>query len=295
MSAEPGEPARPTRLGWGDLAQLHALSRTLAWDHTQDDWASFLKCGLIYGLRRDGGDEPGAPIDACAAVFPYGPHTAVIGMAMVAPDRQRRGLGRAVVARCLQGKPDDTAVYLAATREGLGLYERLGFRHVGGLRKFMHQGGLAEEADAAAEIRDQIAIAHLAPVLRLDRTAFGAPRDAFLKARLSQAATRAAAVDAEGNVVGYGLGVDQGDLRILGPIAAADDAVAAALAARLARDWRGRLRIDLPDHRDGLSKRLEALGFIQVDAPPILARDGAAYPGEAGWRDYAAISCQACL
>jgi len=295
MTDEPPDPARPTRLGWGDLPQLHALSGALSWDHTQDDWASFLKCGLVYGLRRNDAPEPGAPIEACAAVFPYGPHAAVIGMVIVAPDRQRRGLGRAVVARCLQGKPDETAVYLAATREGLGLYERLGFRHVGGLHKLMHAGGLAHQDGAPVEIRDQIAISQLAPVLRLDRAAFGAPRDAFLKARLSQAARRATALDADGRVVGYGLGVDQGDLRILGPIAAADDDVAAALARRLAQGWRGRLRIDLPDHRDGLSERLQALGFDLVDTPPILVRDGAAYPGEGGWRDYAAVSCQACL
>ena len=295
MSETGAETARPTRLGWGDLPQLLALSQALAWDHTQEDWASFLKCGLIYGLRRDGAEEPGAPIDACATVFPYGPKAAVLGMVIVAPDRQRRGLGRAVVERCLKGKPEETAVYLAATPEGLGLYERLGFRRVGGLRKFFHEGGLADGAAPPVEIRDQIAIAQLAAVLRLDRAAFGAPRDAFLKARLSQAATRATAVDAAGDVVGFGLGVDQGDLRILGPIAAADDAVAAALVQRLAQGWTGRLRIDAPDHRGGLCARLEALGFTQVDAPPILARDGAAYPGEAAWRDYAAISCQACL
>ncbi|MCR9218818.1 MAG: GNAT family N-acetyltransferase [Alphaproteobacteria bacterium] len=295
MAEAPAPSLEPAPLGFEDAEGLLALCRALDWPHTQADWRTILSSGLVYGLRR-GDDGPGAAVDACAALFPYGPRCAALGMVMTAPDRQRRGLGRAVVSRCLAARPSDAvAVYLATTPQGRGLYDALGFRAVGALTKLMAQGPLAEGEQAAAwSVSDAIATADLVSVLRLDRAAFGAPRDGFLKHRLSQAERAAVARDADGRIVGYGLAVRQGPLLILGPIAAAADGAALALVRRLAADFAGPLRIDVPAARDGFCDALQALGFEVADRPPILAL-GADAPPAGGWPGYAAIAAQAFL
>lgn len=287
----------PTRLGFEDLQALLDLSSALDWTHTRADWRTILLSGLVHGYRAEGGG-PGAPILACAALFPYGEALCVLGMVMVASDARRRGLGRRVVERCLAGRPHDgVPVLLASTAEGEPLYRRLGFATVGRLEKLVHDGSLTAASPALPEgwrVSPHIAMADLIPVLRLDRRGFGAARDGVLKHRISQAAGAATLFDAAGRLAGYGLAVRQGDLLILGPIATDEHRAVPALCVALAAGHEGPLRIDIPAEHQSLSDGLQATGFRVDDRPPLMGRGMTALPAD-GWAVYAAIAAQAFL
>ncbi|MBP5857648.1 GNAT family N-acetyltransferase [Marivibrio halodurans] len=287
----------PTRLGFEDLQALLNLSTALDWPHTEVDWRTILLSGIVYGVRAEGGGL-GAPILACAALFPYGEGMCALGMVMVASGARRRGLGRRVVERCLAARPHDgVPVLLASTVEGEPLYRRLGFATVGRLEKLLHDGPLPTASPALPagwRLGPHIAMADLIPVLRLDRRVFGGARDGFLKHRISQAAGAATLFDAAGRLAGYGLAVRQGDLLILGPIAADDDRAALALSTALAAGHEGPLRIDVPAGHTALSDGLQGMGFRVADRPPLMARGMTALPA-GGWAGYAAIAAQAFL
>lgn len=290
------DPRAPTRLSFKDLDALRELGRTLGWPHTEADWRTILLSGLVYGLRA-GDDAEGAPIDACAALFPYGEDACALGMVMVAPAAQRCGLGRRVVQHCLDARPHDgVPVFLASTVEGEGLYRALGFREVGRLVKLMADGPVAidDAPPAGWRLARKIAMADLVGVMRLDRRAFGGARETFLKHRIGQADRTATIFDGRGRLSGYGLAVRQGDLSILGPVVADDDAAVQALVGALAAGHGGPLRIDVPVGCEALWRRLQALGFHEADRPPLMALAAEGLPA-GGWSGYAAIAAQAFL
>jgi hypothetical protein len=295
MAEDQSAAERVVRLGFPDIDGLLALSGAVDWPHTREDWQTILLSGLVFGVREAG---EGTPVLACAALFPYGPDACALGMVMVAGSQQRRGLGRLVVRRCLDARPNaDLPVYLATTPQGEGLYRALDFRSIGHLAKMLADRAPAADDEALPEgwrLVPRIAMADFVAVLRRDRRAFGAARDAFLKHRLGQAERRASLLDADGALLGYGLGVRQGDLLILGPVAAEDERAALALIRGLAAGHDGPLRIDLTDPWSGLQAPLERLGFVLADRPPVMALGADGPPGD-GWRGYPAIAAQAFL
>jgi len=81
-----------------DLAFADSLRALVGWNQTFDDWERFL------ALEPDGcflAECNGAPAGT-ATTLVYGPDLAWIGMALVHPDYRRRGIGRALLERCLE-------------------------------------------------------------------------------------------------------------------------------------------------------------------------------------------------
>jgi len=254
-------------------AGLLALSTSVGWPHTIEDWRTVLAAGSVVGHRE------GEVIVSSAAVFPYGepmvPPIASIGMVLVRPDHRGRGLARALMVRSLADLPASCAVTLVATVEGFPLYRSLHFETVGEVDRFVgREVAGAERVTPFAPVgaRD------LDAICRLDAEAFGADRRRMLGARLAQASGSALATDG-GQPVGFGLAVSQREWLLVGPIVAPDAETAAALVGHLAAGHSGVCRVDVPTSQERLPDLLAARGFARMSRQPTMLLGARALPG----------------
>lgn len=261
-------------LGEADIPGLTELTRRAQWRFTEADVAAMVAGGRFFGHRAADGD-----LASSAALFPYGDAMATVGMVIVSPDWQRRGLGRILTEKCLAEWPhDDRPVALVSTEQGAPLYSTLGFKTVGHVLKMMGKSPMPGDAEGhevcAMESADRAA------VFALDRRALGADRHRVLAAKIDQAIVAAVVRGQGGTVTGYGLGVEQPEQRVVGPIIAPDERTAAALVGHLCAGYRGPVRVDIPEHQGAFRKALEARGFVLDDRPPLMLRGGDALPGD---------------
>ncbi|WP_282608107.1 GNAT family N-acetyltransferase [Pelagibius sp. Alg239-R121] len=254
-----------------------------------------MRSGNVFGHRADSGE-----IVSSAAVIPYGDsgsvQSAALGMVIVDSKARRRGLGEALVREAIRWASNSqppVPLSLIATLIGLPLYEKLGFRTVETLHKFVAPTNVPTSA-VTSHANDR----RLAPlderltntVIDLDAAAFGYRRDCLLGHRIDQAKTGCVLFEGAA-ATGYGLLVRQGELAVLGPIIAPNDDAALAIVAALTANSDGPFRIDLPARQKSLFPVLESLGFEEDDKPPIMLRgvkETAARP-----KHYYAIAAQA--
>jgi predicted N-acetyltransferase YhbS len=113
----------------GDIPAVVALAERVGWSHQANDWERLLAwspdgCFLI--------EEAGGEIVGTVSTTPYGTELAWIGMLIVAPDRQRQGLGgqlmRAALDHLITARTE--RIMLDATDAARPLYRSLGFREV---------------------------------------------------------------------------------------------------------------------------------------------------------------------
>ncbi|HVO68437.1 MAG TPA: GNAT family N-acetyltransferase [Aggregatilineaceae bacterium] len=112
-----------------DIPASVALAERVGWRHQARDWARLLAwspdgCFLI--------EEAGGRITGTVSTTPYGTELAWIGTLVVAPDRQRHGLGRQLMRAALDYliTKGTERIMLDATDVARPLYRSLGFREV---------------------------------------------------------------------------------------------------------------------------------------------------------------------
>ena len=111
-----------------DLAAALGLTRAIGWPHRREDWALALRLGSGVAAEEDG------KLIGTALRWTYGTADARVGMIVVDPSHQSRGLGRRLTQaalRPLRGR----SVTLHGTPAALSLYASLGFETVGVVRQ----------------------------------------------------------------------------------------------------------------------------------------------------------------
>ena len=195
----------------------------------------------------------------------FGDDLARLGMIIVDPTEQGRGLGRIVVDGLLDALAPRSAMLLA-TEAGTPLYRKLGFIPIGST--IQHQG-IYTGAPVEDPRLQQATEAHLNRITTLDASAFGLGRMETLSALLG--AGRGVVLEQDGTVVGYAFERRFGRGSVVGPIVASSEADAIVLLRALARP--GFVRVDRmePDVRFGES--LETAGLAPLaGASPVMAR-----------------------
>jgi len=266
-------------VGAADLDAITALVKTLNWPHRREDIALFLELGAGR-IARDGDGK----ILGVALWWAFAPAHARLGLVMVSPDAQGRGLGRRLVERVLRDAADRTMVLLA-TEAGKPLYDKLGFVEIGACRQYQgtYAGALAEDADIRAATADD-----LPAILALDAGAFGAGREATLRALMR--AGRAAVIDDASGITAYAIDRDFGRGSVVGPIVAGRETDAVRLVRALARP--GFVRVDIPVQCETLARHLADQGLTPAGADsPVMVRG--AWPVPAGDARVFALSSHA--
>ncbi|WP_199621344.1 GNAT family N-acetyltransferase [Paenibacillus alkalitolerans] len=251
-------------LNRSNIQDIIKLSRKIGWDYTEADLNTIFACGNIYGHQYCN------QVISCAALFPY-ENMESIGMVIVDPQFQGRGLGKAVTNACISNFLDKP-ITLVATSEGLPVYNKLGFRQIGTLHKLI---ALRYLYDEAVEISDDLYVrdymdTDFYDVVALDERAFGAKREIFLRNRIYQARSKLVVTDGSGKISGFGLSILLPEMLLIGPIIAVNDSVAHYLIHRLAISYKGQLRIDVISTKKELINILLCSGFEVTNIPPVL-------------------------
>ncbi len=252
---------RVERLRKGRIEDIVALSSHIGWDYNREEIEMILNTGIVYGVVNEREE-----LIASAAIILYGETLASIGMVIVHPDYKRRGIGKIITDLCVKSVLTQTPIMLIATDEGKILYERLGFRSVSYVSKYICNSYNAnyhcvgnEEYIVNYEERD------LEEIIQIDKDAFGTNREEFLKYRIIQSEQCIVTKDAQQNVLGYGLSIQTPENKIIGPVVAKNDTMAMRMVHYLAREHHGKLRIDVPEGKKGFMKELEVTGFQKVN------------------------------
>jgi predicted GNAT family N-acyltransferase len=230
------------------------LSQEMSWPYRLEDWDIALQLGHGFVLQRSGA------VIGTAAWWPYGETHASAGMIIVAKAAQGRGYG-ARLTDALLASAHPRTVALNSTAEGIMLYRRRGFVHVGVVHQ--HQGIPRErfETPPSGLVR-AMAASDFKAIAQLDQEATGLERRRMLD-RLVQSGD-GYVLQRDGTPRGYAICRLFGRGHVIGPVVAESPADARTLIeAALARLGRAFVRIDT-SATSQLGEWLESIGLQQV-------------------------------
>jgi GNAT superfamily N-acetyltransferase len=241
-----------------DLPAAHRLSLSVLWPHRLEDWE------FIHTLGSGIVAEDASGIVGTMMCWVQGPDYASLGMMIVAPEYQHKGIGHELMTRILR-EVGDRSLFLHATAGGVKFCEDFGFVQTGWVHQ--HQGSVfrapfvplgAGERIRPVGPRDEAALADLS------RRAVGMPRSTVL--RHLMAVADVVAIDQYGDLTGFAALRKFGHGYVIGPVVAPDAERAKALIAHWAGTHAGAfVRLDVPG-TSGLSPWLTDMGLVQVEA-----------------------------
>ncbi|KAA3452121.1 GNAT family N-acetyltransferase [Mesorhizobium sp. SARCC-RB16n] len=229
-----------------------ALSRQENWPHRPQDWQMALQLSSGAVALGDHGRVAGTIL-----VTPYGDNCAMINMVIVDRNVRGKGLGRRLMEQAF-ALAEDRPLRLVATRDGMPLYEKLGFVPSGTV--LQHQGQVAElHAPAGVEAA---AIVDLPEIKAMDRDAYGADREALIDALAERG--EFAVVRRNGTLEAYAAIRPFGRGEVIGPVIAGSVEDAKGLISFFAASrLRAFLRVDT-DSRSGIADWLTEIGLAHV-------------------------------
>lgn len=260
------------------------LSREAGWPHRREDWA------MLLSLSRGFVALQGDTMVGTTVVTPFGDDCATVSMVIVDAAMRGRGLGRKLMDAALEAC-GERECRLTATRDGLPLYEKLGFRATHEISQ--HQGTPsllpADIAPGAADLR-WARPADFSALAALDRLALGMDRRPLL--RLLADLGEIAVLREAGEIVGYAALRPFGRGEVIGPVITDTPERAQALLAFVVASRPGAfLRVDTPEWQR-LSPWLAARGLAEVGGG-IAMRKGPDGPTPAGPARPFALASQA--
>ncbi|MPW20686.1 GNAT family N-acetyltransferase [Paraburkholderia sp. CNPSo 3157] len=253
-----------------DIPAAHALSMSVKWRHRADDWRFAARLGSGFAAV----DEQAALVGTALA-WRFGASAATLGMFIVSPEHQRRGIGRGLLDRLMAELPS-RMLLIHASNEGKPLCEERGFTRIDTIRQ--HQGAAFQPPLVSlppGERLRPIGAKDTPRLAELASRATGMDRTELLPQLLDVAS--GIALDRDGELTGFALFRRFGDGHVIGPVIAPespDQSRAKALISYwLALNAGMFVRVDTP-LRYGLSSWLEGLGLPLVDTIEQMALNG---------------------
>ncbi len=247
------------------LAGAHRLSREAGWPHRLEDWA------LLLSLSQGAVILDGETVVATAFATPMGP-VAIANMIIVDVQRRGSGLGRRVMEDAMS-RVVAQEWRLVATKDGLPLYERMGFEAQGEI--LQHQG-LARPRERDLPLLPTATDRDLEALAALDRAATGMDRRRLLTALLDQG--RIFIHREAGRIVAFAAQRSFGRGSVIGPVIARGRAEAEALIGSLIAEAEGAfVRIDIDDNC-GLADWLIARGLTHAGGGVKMSRGAPSLP-----------------
>ena len=250
---------REHELGEQHLAGAMALSRAANWNQNEADWRMMLRLGKGFGLSAADGS-----LIASIVVLPYGDQFAWMSMVLVSPQHRRRGYASRMLRRALGYLQERGLVaVLDATPAGHEVYVQEGLRDAWGFRRYSLAA--ARPVTGWQDVSG-LKLRHLMPddwpqILALDLPAFGASREALLRALAARLPEAALVVQRGERICGYLFGRDGREARQLGPLVAQDLPAAQALLSHVLASVAAPVYMDIVDHHTSLRSWVLLQGF----------------------------------
>ena len=243
-----------------DLESIANLVKAVSWPHRPEDIDLMIRLG---GGRLVRDDSDGRVLGA-GLYWTFDDALARIGLIIIAPESQGRGIGRTLVTQLLEDTGPHPVVLLA-TDAGRPLYDSLGFTAFD--TSCQYQGAYDGTPSSDPRIRPGTS-ADLERISALDAPAFGARRQHTLEqlARVGEVSV----LTEKGVLTGYAIARPFGRGVAIGPIVAKNETDAIALFSSLARP--GFVRVDCPADASELIARLVESGLENVGTSPVMFR-----------------------
>lgn len=243
-------------MGNGDIEAGIQLCRLAGWDQVRRDWQRFIEgpdSRAIAAVR-------GSDVVATSATIRYGGRFAWIGMVLVHPDAQGRGVGATVLQQAIDELSDVPAIRLDATTAGRILYQKYGFIDEYPLMRM--EATSVSVGESTRALARPMTRGELREVATMDQSAFGAPRGKLLEWMYDGAPDLAYVAERGGNLCGYLLGRHGHQFEHIGPVVADETRAAIDMAnVCLARHRDQSFVIDTPHHNREWMQFLEGAGF----------------------------------
>nr|WP_087039116.1 GNAT family N-acetyltransferase [Caballeronia arvi] len=253
-----------------DVSAAHALTTSVKWRHRAEDLRFAARLGHGFAAVDSQGQVVGT-----ALAWEFGAAAATIGMFIVSPEYQRRGIGRGLLDRLI-AKFGQRMLLIHASDEGVPLCRARGFTRIDTIQQ--HQGAAFQPPLVSlppGERLRPIGAKDTPRLAGLASRASGLDRSALLPELLDTAS--GIALDRDGELIGFALFRRFGDGHVIGPVIAPespDQSRAKALISYwLALNAGMFVRVDTP-LRYGLSTWLEGLGLPLVDTIEQMALNG---------------------
>jgi GNAT superfamily N-acetyltransferase len=253
------------------------LSREAGWPHRREDWELVLSVSEGIVALQDG------RVVATTIMTPFGSDAAAINMVIVDAAMRGRGLGRRLMDAALE-RAGTRSCRLVATKEGLPLYEKLGFVAVGEI--VQHQGQ-ALKVVAPANVswaRDD----DYEKICSLDRTACGLDRSKLMS--VLRHAAQFAVIREKGEVAAFAGLRAFGRGLVIGPVVASSSQQAKDLIQFMLAHHDGNfVRLDT-DLSTGLGPWLSEHGLVHVGGGIPMQHGSRLERAETSYRTYALVN-----
>jgi GNAT superfamily N-acetyltransferase len=240
-----------------DLAAVDQLRADLGWNQTILDWQRLLAFSPEGCLVA----EHGSRIVGTCTTVSYGNTLAWIGMMMVHPAVRGRGIGKALLRRCVDclRRGGVRCIKLDATPMGRPLYAGIGFVPEWTLTRWEHRG--------SPSIFDPLPN-HVHPpgekewpaILALDTEAFGVSRGPLLRS-LASSSRRVLVYERGGSIGGFGMLRNGARASYLGPVVAGTGTGEVLVRSLLSGQRDRPIFWDIPDLNKPASRLARRLGF----------------------------------
>ena len=245
-----------------DIPYADSLRRIAGWNQTPSDWERFLRMEPNGCFLAEWKNKPAGT----ATTIIYENKVAWLGMVLVHPDYRRKGIGRALLLKCIEylERLQIPSIKLDATPEGRPVYEKLGFKPEWNLSRWERPSNGVSGKPVLKETTP-FSPEELKPLHQLDDQAFGVSRNhLLLEFRLQNPPFIKTTQNAE-NTNAFGF-IRRGDIALqMGPIVASSDEAFQQLIENIAheklQDRSSRFFWDIPDQNKTATNWAKQNGF----------------------------------
>jgi len=257
---------RIDQLTSGDLSAARALSTSVGWNQTDEDWQRLhdLFPETCFSGHLD--DE----LVATSTLATYGDRFGWVGMVLVDEDHRRQGFGSAMFEEALEAglAADLDVIGLDATDAGRRVYDNYGFERIEGIDRWRGTLQPLESGVTAGQIDT------LEDVVAFDSEETGADRRRLLEHLLGSESVTGLRVPSTGEIRGYAVIRPGRTCPQVGPVVVADPEALSNLLAAVSDRIGGELVIDALD-RDRFRPAVEQAGLSVSRSLHRMTHEGA--------------------
>ncbi|PFJ16791.1 GNAT family N-acetyltransferase [Bacillus cereus] len=253
------------------IFNLLNLCKSVGWLHDEifmkKQFEMYLSIGTLVGYIHEN------KLIAAGGVFPFTSSFSSIGMLIVHPKFQGRGIGRMLLNHCFEHAHPKQPISLIATKAGEPLYTSCGFQTVTTIHRFEKQITKTNTTHT-----QQVKEKDLISITSLDQIVTSANRS-LLYSLLLPRAVHSFKTERNNCIEAFSFCIQKGNILCINPLIAKQEEDAIQLLEKICECWNGTVRIDVPHSQFTFRKFLQTDKFQETLLSPLMIKNGSQLPG----------------